>query len=586
MPYISQSFIDDLSNQVDIVDLIGKRLPLKKTGSDYRAPCPFHKGKNRNFAVNSHKQFYHCFKCGESGGAISFVQKFDNLSFVEAIETIASEFSLNIQYDNNTKPVDSRIGRYQDLMQRVGDFYIQQLKQSRAKTKALNYAKTRGISDEIMKRFEIGFAPPGNKNLLTHFSNNTQDSADLKTLDLLKTGGYGDYDFFRDRFMFPIHNGRGKIIAFGGRAFDDKTKAKYLNSSESLIFSKSKELYGIYQLRKYSHSINYILVVEGYMDVLALHQAGITSVLATLGTTTSAQHLQILSRTTNTIIFCFDGDSAGRIAAWKALKVALPVIKAGLIIKFLFMPNGEDPDSLIKKESAKTFEKRVESAHTLSKFLFDHIKTQVDFTTIEGQTAFLEKVLVLIQQVNYEIYQQQLIEGVAKMMGKNSEKIKEIFEKTKNTAPKTIHAVTSKTKQIDTLYYKSTTKSPMSKMIKLLLNYPILADDIAEARIRNIEKSQVLLELVHSAQMDKEISPQDLIQPFKGRASIYQRLQELCILEPRLSEVEAKKDFLTALDSAERCQEKAKIKALISQANTLEEEKRVMQGIQKSKNVK
>ncbi|HAU20153.1 MAG TPA: DNA primase, partial [Gammaproteobacteria bacterium] len=199
MPYISQSFIDDLPNQIDIVDLISKRLSLKKTGSDYRAPCPFHGGKNRNFAVSSHKQFYHCFKCGESGGAISFVQKIDNLSFVEAIEAIANEFGLKIEYDSNTKPVDPRLERYRDLSQKVSAFYIQQLRSSPAKEKAVSYAKNRGISGEIAKRFELGFAPPSNNDLLLAFERDEQASTDLKSLGLIKTGEYGDYDFFRDR---------------------------------------------------------------------------------------------------------------------------------------------------------------------------------------------------------------------------------------------------------------------------------------------------------------------------------------------------------------------------------------------------
>ena len=427
MPYISQNFINELPNQIDIVDLIAKRLSLKKTGSDYRAPCPFHGGKNRNLAVNSHKQFYHCFKCGESGGAISFIQKFDNLSFVEAIETIANEFGLKIEYDANTKPIDPRLERYRDLMQTVSEFYIGQFSSSPARQKAVDYAKNRDISTEIAERFEIGFAPPSNDDLLLNFQKNQQNTADLKVLGLLKTGEYGDYDFFRDRLMFPIHNTKGRVIAFGGRAFDNKAKAKYLNSSESPIFSKSKELYGLYQARKYSRSMDYILVVEGYMDVVALHQGGITRTVATLGTATTAQHLQILARTSNNIIFCFDGDAAGLAAAWKALQIALPIITVGLVIKFLFLPDGEDPDTLLKKESNKAFKRRIEKAHTLSKFLFEHVKSEVEFNTIEGKTWFLEKVLALIAEVNYKIYQQQLIQGAAQAVGQNIDKVSAIF---------------------------------------------------------------------------------------------------------------------------------------------------------------
>ncbi|HIM54289.1 MAG TPA: DNA primase [Gammaproteobacteria bacterium] len=600
MPYISQNFIDDLPNQIDIVDLISKRLSLKKTGSDYRAPCPFHGGKNRNFAVNSHKQFYHCFKCGESGGAISFVQKFDNLDFVEAIEVIAGEFGLKIEYDSNTKPVDPRLERYRELSQKVSAFYIQQLRNSPAKEKAVSYAKNRGVSGEIAKRFELGFATPSNNDLLIEFEKSEQDTSDLKSLGLLKTGQYGDYDFFRDRLMFPIHNTKGKVIAFGGRAFDNKAKAKYLNSSESPIFSKSRELYGLYHARKYSRTMDYVLVVEGYMDVVALHQADFTKVVATLGTATTPEHLQILARTTNTIVFCFDGDNAGRAAAWKALKIALPIIKAGLVIKFLFLPDGEDPDTLVKKESTKAFEARIDKSHTLSKFLFDHVKAEVDFDTIEGKTLFLEKVSVLISQVNYEIYQQQLIDGVAQVVGQSVDQVQAIFkqqaEQVISTSFDTIPVIDNEPQMPDFSDFSddyqapnpipqenSAVKALMSRMISLLLNYPVLADGTVEVRVRNIKRSEVLLELVRSAQMDEGISQEDLIKPFQSKAGIYERLKELCTLVPHLSETQAKDEFLSALSAAERRQESAKIKGEISSADTLEAQQKIMEGIQKGK---
>ena len=600
MPYISQSFIDDLPNQIDIVDLISKRLSLKKTGSDYRAPCPFHGGKNRNFAVNSHKQFYHCFKCGESGGAISFVQKFDNLDFVEAIEVIAGEFGLKIEYDSNTKPVDPRLERYRNLSKKVSSFYIHQLRNSPAKEKAVSYAKNRGISGEIAKRFELGFATPSNNDLLIEFENSEQDTSDLKSLGLLKTGQYGDYDFFRDRLMFPIHNTKGSVIAFGGRAFDNKAKAKYLNSSESPIFSKSRELYGLYHARKYSRILDYVLVVEGYMDVVALHQASFTKVVATLGTATTPEHLQILARTTNTIVFCFDGDSAGRAAAWKALQIALPIIKAGLVIKFLFLPDGEDPDTLVKKESTKAFEARIEKSHTLSHFLFAHVKAEVDFDTIEGKTLFLEKVSALISQVNYEIYQQQLIDGVAQAVGQSVDQVQTIFkqqaEQIISTSFDPIPVIDNEPLMPDfsdfsddyqapnpTPQENSAVKALMSRMISLLLNYPMLADGTVEVRVRNIKRSEVLLELVRSAQIDEDISQDDLIKPFQSKSGIYDRLKELCTLVPHLSEKQAREEFLSALTAAERRQESAKIRGEISSADTLEAQQKIMEGIQKGK---
>ncbi|WP_300428808.1 DNA primase [Candidatus Thioglobus sp.] len=602
MPYIAQSFIDDLPNQIDIVDLINKRLPLKKSGSDYRAPCPFHGGKNSNFAVNAHKQFYHCFKCGESGGAISFIQKFDNLNFVEAIETIAGEFGLPIEYDSKSKPVDPRFERYRTLSKKVAVFYTNQLRNSPAKDKAVSYAKARGISGEIAKRFELGFASPGNKDLMLNFENSEQDIADLKTLGLLKEGQYGDYDFFRDRLMFPIHNSKGNVIAFGGRAFDNDAKAKYLNSSESVIFSKSRELYGLHHARKYSRAMDYILVVEGYMDVVAMHQAGITKVVATLGTATSTEHLLILMRTTNVVVFCFDGDEAGRSAAWKALKITLPLTKAGVTFKFLFLPDGEDPDSLVKKESAKAFEGRIDVAQPLSQFLFDHIKSKLAFDTIEGKTQFLEQVSVLIKTVNYEVYQQQLVEGVAQIIGQSVEQVRVIFDQ-ETPQPQEQPAVYIDTQanyenheEVDfhdfsdhsdfkptPVVKPSNMKALMSKMITLVLNYPILADATAEVRVRTIDNAEVLLELIRSAQIDENISQLELIKPFQNKQGIFRRLNELCALEPFLSETQAREEFLSILNSIERQQKGRQIKASIHHAHTLEEQQEIMQGILKSK---
>ncbi|WXT99588.1 MAG: DNA primase [Catillopecten margaritatus gill symbiont] len=597
MPYISESFINDLPNQIDIVDLIAKRLTLKKMGSGYRTPCPFHGGKNPNLSIDGQKQFYHCFKCGESGGAISFVQKYENLGFVEAVESIANEFGLKIEYDKSSKPVDPSLNRYRALSEKVSEFYQQQLRTSPAKNTAVDYAEKRGISGEIAKRFALGFATPGSQDLLTNFEHTEQDVTDLKALGLIKTGEYGDYDFFRDRLMFPIQNSKGNVVAFGGRAFDNKAKAKYLNSQESPIFFKSKELYGLYHARKYSRSMDYILVVEGYMDVVALHQAGITKVVAALGTATSSDHLRILSRTTKTIVFCFDGDDAGRAAAWKALQIALPMIKSGLLIKFLFLPDGEDPDTLVKKESAVNFEKRIEKAQTLSKFLFDHTKAEVDFDTIEGKTLFLEKVSILISQVTYDVYQQQLIDGVAQEVGQSVKQVQTVFnrqaESIQMQAPVEIdYEPLMPDFEADYSDFNPTpkenksVKASMAKMISLLLNYPSLSDGTVEVRVRNIEKSEVLLELVRSAEIDEDITQEALIKPFKPKSGIYKRLQELCILTPHLSENQARDEFQSALNSAERYQESARVKNSISNADTLEAQRLVMEGIQRSKSKK
>ena len=599
MPFIDRDFINDLPNRVDIVGLINKRVALKKAGKDYKACCPFHEEKTPSFTVVPTKQIYHCFGCGESGGIIDFVMKYDHLAFVEAIETVAGESGISVIYDQTAKPVDMRFKRYNKLMEELSSFYQDQLKKSAAKKKVVDYAKKRGISGSIAKRFELGFAPPGWTNLFDSYKNSEESIQDLLSMGMIvpkkdKKDDY--YDRFRDRLIFPIHNTKGSVIGFGGRVLSSKDNPKYLNSPETPLFSKSKELYGLYHCRKYSRKIDAIIVVEGYMDVIALHQQGITNVVATLGTATTSSHLQILSRTAETIVFCFDGDKAGREAAWKALKTSLPAITSGLVIKFLLLPEGEDPDTLINSESAKAFNKRVEEAQTLSSFLFEHIKAEVPFNTIEGKTLFLEKSAALVNLVSYPIYRQQLIEGIAQTIGQNITQVEKAIEQNiaNNTQPYNVnefeqanivnHSFQAKSRNASS----SSMKSLMSRMISCVINYPSLVNDpetssVIEERARKLPKSDVLVELIRYIQVESDLSKEALLLPYKSKERIYKRLQELSVMEPFLSEYEAKEEFGYALTSAEKYYERKTTKASILSAKTHDEEKAVMQNIMKSK---
>jgi DNA primase len=602
MPFIDRDFINDLSDRVDIVGLINKRVPLKKAGKDYKACCPFHEEKTPSFTVVPNKQIFHCFGCGESGGAIDFIKKFDHLDFVEAVETVASESGISVVYDQNVKPVDTRFKRYNELMIEVSDYYQTQLKSSAAKARAVDYAKKRGITGAIAKRFELGYAPPGWNNLHEHHKADSEKLIDLDTLGMLvakkdKEGDY--YDRFRDRLMFPIHNAKGNVIGFGGRVLSDKDNPKYLNSPETPLFSKSKELYGLYHCRKHSRTIDYILVVEGYMDVIALHQHGITTAVATLGTATTPAHLQTLSRATDTIVFCFDGDKAGRAAAWKALQISLPVMTAGLMIKFLLLPDGEDPDTLIQSESAKVFSQRIEKSQTLSSFLFERIKSEVPFETIEGKTLFLEQASALINLVTYAVYHQQLVEGLAQVVGQDVSHVEKVINQSKysvppvqqmHEAPPNFDAPLMAEILYDEPVLKKTPdngmKGLMSKMISCILNYPVLANDTVELRVRNLLKSNVLLELIHSAQIDDEISQQELIKPFEAKPRVYSRLQQLCVMEPNLSEKQAKDEFLSALTASENQLKRKHTTDKIRSASTSADEKKIMEEIQHRKKPK
>ena len=599
MPFVDRDFINDLPNRVDIVGLINKRVALKKAGKDYKACCPFHEEKTPSFTVVPNKQIYHCFGCGESGGIIDFIMKYDHLAFVEAIETVAGESGISVVYDQTAKPVDMRYKRYNKLMDELSSFYQEQLKTSAAKKKVVDYAKNRGVSGSIAKRFELGFAPPGWTNLFDAYKDSEESTQDLLTMGMIvtkkdKKDDY--YDRFRDRLMFPIHNTKGSVIGFGGRVLSSKDNPKYLNSPETPLFSKSKELYGLYHCRKYSRKIDAIIVVEGYMDVIALHQQGITNVVATLGTATTSSHLQVLSRTAETIVFCFDGDKAGRDAAWKALQTSLPAITAGLVIKFLLLPEGEDPDTLINSESAKAFNKRVDEAQTLSNFLFEHIKAEVPFNTIEGKTLFLEKSAALVNLVSYPIYQQQLIEGIAQTIGQNITQVEKAIEQ--NIANNTQHYYANELEQAEIVNQSfqtkpkrtspSSIKSLMSRMISCVINYPSLVNDpetssVIEERARKLPKSDVLVELIRHAQVESDLSKEALLLPYKSKERVYNRLKELSVMEPFLSEYEAKEEFGYTLTAAEKFYERKSTKASILSAKTHDEEKAVMQDIMKSK---
>ena len=599
MPFVDRDFINDLPNRVDIVGLINKRVALKKAGKDYKACCPFHEEKTPSFTVVPTKQIYHCFGCGESGGIIDFIMKYDHLAFVEAIETVAGESGISVVYDQTAKPVDMRFKRYNKLMEELSSFYQEQLKTSAAKKKVVDYAKSRGVSGSIAKRFELGFAPPGWTNLFDAYKDSEESTQDLLTMGMIvskkdKKDDY--YDRFRDRLMFPIHNTKGSVIGFGGRVLSSKDNPKYLNSPETPLFSKSKELYGLYHCRKYSRKIDAIIVVEGYMDVIALHQQGITNVVATLGTATTSSHLQVLSRTAETIVFCFDGDKAGRDAAWKALQTSLPAITAGLVIKFLLLPEGEDPDTLINSESAKAFNKRVDEAQTLSNFLFEHIKAEVPFNTIEGKTLFLEKSAALVNLVSYPIYQQQLIEGIAQTIGQNITQVEKAIEQ--NIANNTQHYYANELEQAEIVNQSfqtkpkrtspSSIKSLMSRMISCVINYPSLVNDpetssVIEERARKLPKSDVLVELIRHAQVESDLSKEALLLPYKSKERVYNRLKELSVMEPFLSEYEAKEEFGYTLTAAEKFYERKSTKASILSAKTHDEEKAVMQDIMKSK---
>ena len=408
---IPQHFIDDLLSRIDIVDVIAARVQLKKSGSNYSACCPFHNEKTPSFTVSQTKQFYHCFGCQANGSAISFLMNYDQLHFVDAIETLAQSIGLEVPREADEQNRENSRKPLFDIMTQCADFYFEQLRKS---PEAVEYLKRRNLSGETAKKFGIGFAPQGWQNLEAAVK---ADSEKLITLGMqIKNDAGRIYDRFRERIMFPIKDRRGRVIAFGGRILD-KGEPKYLNSPETPLFHKGEELYGFFEARKQANAVGSILVVEGYMDVVALSQHGVENVVATLGTATSNNHIESLFRTVPDLYFCFDGDRAGKEAAWRALKAALPSLQDGRDAHFSFLPDGEDPDSYISKLGKEAFDTFLTSAITASEFLVAHLSEDLDTNEIGGKARLAQLSKPLISMLPDGVYKQLTINNVENIIG-------------------------------------------------------------------------------------------------------------------------------------------------------------------------
>ncbi len=413
---IPSQFIDELLSRVDIVDLINSRVPLKKAGKDYQACCPFHDEKTPSFTVSREKQFYHCFGCGAHGTSIGFLIEYDNLGFVEAVEELAGREGLEVPREAGSQQGPDHRPLY-DTLEQAARIYQEQLRRHPDARRAVTYLKQRGLSGEIAAAYGIGFAPPGYDYLKDHLGRQDDGMKRLWTTGMLAESEEGRrYDRFRDRIMFPIRNHRGKVIGFGGRLLGDG-KPKYLNSPETPLFHKGRELYGLYEARRAVRKLKRLLVVEGYMDVVALAQFGIANSVATLGTATSSDHLERLFRTVNEVVFCFDGDRAGRDAGWKALETTLPLMQDGREARFLFLPEGEDPDTLIRREGQETFLQRIENATPLSSFLFDKLCEAVDMNSPEGHAQLAEMAKPLLSRLPKGVFSRMMFKRLGDLVG-------------------------------------------------------------------------------------------------------------------------------------------------------------------------
>ncbi len=507
---IPQNFIDDLIARSDIVEVINSRVPLKRKGKEYSACCPFHNEKTPSFTVSEVKQFYYCFGCHAKGNVIGFLMDYEHLSYIDAIESLAADAHLDVPHEDGgfaSKNKEDKQPLY-DVLNKASELFQKQLKESE---RAIEYLKQRGLSGEIAKQFKIGYAPDGWDFLIKRLGQSSEGLSCLSKTGMIVTKDSNKtYDRFRDRIMFPITDQRGRIIGFGGRILD-QGEPKYLNSPENAVFHKGYELYGLYETKQALRKIDRIIVVEGYMDVVALAQSGINYAVASLGTATTTDQIQKTFRTTHEIVFCYDGDNAGKKAAWRALENTLTVIRDGMVAKFLFLPEKEDPDTMVRKEGKEAFELRVQNATTLSDFLFATLKAQSDISSNEGKAQLASKANALIKKMHNSLFKDLLIEELSSLVGLSQQHLEDKISaesEQKRVQPKKVAPVRGQQVQ----------NNKTRIAIALLLQNPMLANQckVPDGFQNAFTKGLPLLyELQKTIESNSDISPAALLERFR-----------------------------------------------------------------------
>ena len=540
--HIPRSFIDDLLARLDIVDIIDARVKLKKKGKNYGACCPFHNEKTPSFSVSQEKQFYHCFGCGVHGNAIDFIMEFERLEFVEAIEELASFLGLDVPREQRSGEISTapRANTEQkrnlyDLMGGISQFYRSQLKIA-ANKPAIEYLKNRGLSGEIVQKFGIGYVADEWDLVRKNFGQQKEAQDMLVTGGMLIENDKGNrYDRFRGRVMFPIRDRRGRVIGFGGRVLEDGTP-KYLNSPETPIFHKGKELYGLYEVLQAYREPPQVLVVEGYMDVVALAQYGVDYSVASLGTSTTGDHIQMLFRQTSTVVCCYDGDRAGKEAAWRALENALEYLKTGNTLKFLFLPDGEDPDSYIREHGKAAFEQLVQNATPLSTYLFDNLIEihKLNLGTTEGKSALRAHASALINKIP-DSYFQELLEKLLDERTGFDNQLRRARVHTQNSTPQP---------------HKELKRTPMREVIALLIQNPSYADmvpDLSSVKGLPLPGLSLFVEVLDKCHAHPHINTGQLLEHWRDNKH-EALLSRLASWEIPLDEDNQEDIFLDSLD--------------------------------------
>ncbi|GAB1408665.1 DNA primase [Thermomonas brevis] len=540
MARIPDAFIDDLLARTDIVEVVQQRVPLKRQGKEYAARCPFHDERSSSFFVSPTKQFYHCFGCGAHGTAISFLMNYDRLEFLDAVDELARRVGMEVPRDTQQRNANPDTRDLYGAMEAANTFFRDQLARS---DKARAYVDKRGIAAGIVERYAIGYAPDGFSGLRDALG------TDPRRMQLLERGGLFSkndkghvYDKFRDRLMFPIHDRRGRTIAFGGRVIDPEDAPKYLNSPETALFHKGRELYGLWQAKQANQKLERLIVVEGYMDVVALAQVGVTQAVATLGTATTPDHAELLFRNAPDVFFCFDGDRAGRSAAWKALESVLPRMKDGRQAFFLFLPDGEDPDSLVRTEGVDGFDARLRDATPLSEFFFAQLSSDVNLSSLDGKARLAERCKPLLAQIPDgafgDLMRQRLTEltGVGARAG---------TPQAHAPAPRASHAARGNPAHKPSLVRTAITH---------VLHRPNLAAELqpplrfAALRQPGIE---LLSELVLLVRERPDIATGALLEHFEGREE-QAALQKLAVLDLPGEDADLRAEFIDAIAQLDR----------------------------------
>ena len=510
---IPQDFIDDLIARADIVEVVGKRVQLKKAGREYKACCPFHDEKTPSFTVSPAKGFYHCFGCGAHGTAIGFLMEYEHMSFIEAVEAIAGMLGVEVPRSENDRPA-RRYDELFSLMASVEQHFQNCLRDTPA---AVDYLRQRGIDGATAKRFNIGYAPEGWSVVLDKFGTSREAIERLLATGLIIRKDNGKhYDRFRERIMFPIRDTRGRTIGFGGRSLGDG-EPKYLNSPETVLFHKGRELYGLYEARQALRHIDRLVVVEGYMDVVALARNGIDFATATLGTATTGDHLNVLFRLTDNVSFCFDGDRAGQAAAWRALENALPHIREGRQIRFVFLPEGHDPDSYVNAHGAAAFVTAVDRGVALSDYLISELAGQVDMETVDGKARLAELAKPLLLRIPPGVYRELLLESLASTLGMPATKLERIIGSAGAAARAVATPAAPGPGSRRKLVVSGGRPSVVRRAITLLLNNPQAGHKLDVEKLAGVSRPGVdlLHKLIETVQTEPHITTAGLLERWR-----------------------------------------------------------------------